>query len=863
MRKANGQVKDLTEEKKGFYGWLANTIERRSLWLIVGTVVITLLLLLPMNLMKPTELASDNPTVSDAVRWSEEISDKFPPEVYTMPFIAEAWDGDMLTQKNLNELYQNEQALRASSLSPFLYRRYNEVAATVLDGVYSLADSVNTALMLASQGLFDLSSATDLQVKQAVAYVLNNPLTKGMEIELSVKATYEEGPDGVKLWKSPALLFIVESDNEKVKDEYPASVGQDYSDQIALEHYGRDVQRVLRGEQQGYRVWGVFIDMNLEIADEGRISGVMLVVAIVLMLILITAIFRSWLITLVSGIGLGMLIIWLKGSSNLIGLKSSMMLDLIVPIAILVLGIDYAIHALFRYREEKERGAPPRPAVGKSTYGVGSALVLAMLTTVIAFGANASSGIESVVGFAIAASIAIFASLVILGLVVPAVVMRYDIWRRRSSGIANAKAVQPSRGLWMGNVVSWVSNRWFVTLPLILIVTGLAAWGWINLDTKLDPKEAFDANSDLIVGLDKLDEHVAQKAGEPAVLYIKGDFTQHSALYAIKDTIREMEDNEHVARRISDNKPDAYAYLFDYLATVVQEDYVREQIELVSGAAITDVDDDLIPDTQEQLSAVYGYITEKGIPQDEDSMLYTPQRIRESFIHDGSGQEEDAMLIGIGVPGTREQAITKASAVELQHDMDVAMKDAAGITFYGLTGEAYVRNAQFDAITNSLNRSLMIAVAACLVLLVAVFRSLRYAIVTLIPVLLVACWLYGFMFAMGYNLNMMTATIAAISIGVGIDFSIHFTVRYRQELSKSPDKRTALFTTARNTGMALFGTALSTALGFAVIAFAPMPMFSMFGVLTAVMIVLSFLMALFALPSLLLLLTPSREKTRL
>ena len=104
----------------------------------------------------------------------------------------------------------------------------------------------------------------------------------------------------------------------------------------------------------------------------------------------------------------------------------------------------------------------------------------------------------------------------------------------------------------------------------------------------------------------------------------------------------------------------------------------------------------------------------------------------------------------------------------------------------------------------------------------------------------------------------MTATIAAISIGVGIDFSIHFTERFRQELRRNPDKKLALITTSRSTGIALFGTAMSTALGFAVIAFAPMPMFSAFGLLTAVMIALSFLMALFALPSLLLLFAPSR-----
>ncbi len=853
---------DVGEGRKGLYGWLANTIERRSPWLIIGTVVVTLLLVLPLFLMKPTEMASDNPTGSDVVRWNEEIKDKFPSEVYHIPFIVEAREGDMLTQKNLYELYENEQALRESALSPFLYKRYNEVAGVTLDGVYSIADSVNTALMIGSRGMIDLSNATDLQVKQAVDYILNDPLTEGMEIELSVEATYEEGPGGVKLWESPALLFVVESDREQVQEGYPASIGQDYSEQLALEHFGRDVQRILRGEQQGYELWGIFIDMNLEIADEGRISGVMLMAAIVLMLIIITLIFRSWLITLLSGAGLGMLIIWLKGFSNLIGLKSSMMLDLIVPIAILVLGIDYAIHALFRYREEIEKGNRPRLALGQSTYGVGSALVLAMLTTIIAFGANASSGIESVVGFGIAASIAMIASFIILGLFVPALVMRYDAWRGRGFTRPIAEGAPVSRGFRIGKLVASTSNKWFVMLPLILIITGVAAWGWLNLETKMDAKEVFDSRSDLVIGLDKLDEHVAQKAGEPAYLYIKGDFTQHEALYAMKATIREMEDNEHVARRMSDGKPDAYDLLLDFLVAVIQGDYSRGRIEAASGLVITDVDSDLIPDTPEQLLAVYDYIAEEGIPLDEDSMLYTPQRIWEFFDHSLSGNTDDATLIIIGVPGTREQSIVNLSATELQHDMDVAMEGVPAITFYGLTGESYVRDVQFDAITGSLNRSLIIAVVACLVLLIVIFRSLRYAVVTLVPVLLVACWLYGFMYVVDYHLNMMTATIAAISIGVGIDFSVHFTVRFRQELRRNTDKRTALLATSRSTGMALFGTAVSTALGFAVIAFAPMPMFSAFGLLTAVMIALSFLMALFALPSLLLLFAPSGGKTK-
>jgi len=219
-----------------------------------------------------------------------------------------------------------------------------------------------------------------------------------------------------------------------------------------------------------------------------------------------------------------------------------------------------------------------------------------------------------------------------------------------------------------------------------------------------------------------------------------------------------------------------------------------------------------------------------------------------------------ATLISIGVPGTREQAVVRAASEELNADLDEAVRDVQSISKYGLTGTGDVRVVQFDSIADSLSSSLIIAGVAVLMLLLAIFRSARYAVVTIVPVLLVACWLYGFMYLAGYSLNMLTATIAAISIGVGIDFSIHFTERFREELDNCGDKREALRVTAQTTGLALFSAALTTAVGFAVIAFAPMPMFSTFGILTAIMITLSLLMALFALPSLLYVFVPARTE---
>jgi predicted RND superfamily exporter protein len=129
-----------------------------------------------------------------------------------------------------------------------------------------------------------------------------------------------------------------------------------------------------------------------------------------------------------------------------------------------------------------------------------------------------------------------------------------------------------------------------------------------------------------------------------------------------------------------------------------------------------------------------------------------------------------------------------------------------------------------------------------------------------IPVLLVAVWLYGFMHLIGYQLNYVTAIIAAISIGVGVDYSVHITSRYMEERKKTDDRDEALKRTTLHSGAALFGSALSTFIGFIILAFAPMPMFAAFGLLTAFMILMALIAALFVLPAMIMLVDWKRHK---
>ena len=421
---------------------IAGHMERRSGWFILSVIVITALLTIPVLTMAPDENASENPG-GQVFDLQDDIDDRFPPAFHSAGIIVEARGEDVLTQKALWELYQNTERLRqadqAGKLAPpgleaqsFLFSFYFAELERPVVGIYTLADEVHE--VMASDPLSPtLENATDDDVKLALHRILSDPRTKRLREDLSIKATNEPrqvAGQEIAYWRSPALFTFVVADNEKLGGGSLriGTGGDDVTKQ--KEQFNRQVQKTLRGDQENYRLWGIAIDVNLEVEDEAELAGPFIMFTAIGVLIVVGVALRSYWAVALTGAGLGILMIWLKGISNLIGLKSGLVVDLIVPIAMISLGVDFAIHSLRRYREEKERGSPPRLALRLGFAGVLGALALAMLSDGIAFGSNVTSGIETVTGFGIAAAVAVLAAFIVLGLVAPLVMMRIDGLKR-------------------------------------------------------------------------------------------------------------------------------------------------------------------------------------------------------------------------------------------------------------------------------------------------------------------------------------------------------------------------------------------------------------------------------------------------
>lgn len=867
------QSKRNEKSKKEVFVRFGTYVQRRSSTIIGVTILITLLMFIPLFFLVPTERASSNPG-GEVFDVSEEVGDKFPPSVHQIYFVAEAKDNDILTKKELWELYQNENNLRESEFGKkYLYERFDIESGTMTFGVYTIADAVQSFFLANSIFGVTLETATDDQVKLAIHYVISDPNSTSLSDFFSQKANHKPGivlGQPIEIWTSPGFMFPVNINNSKIPKEASTGLAAGTAGGVEHQKINREAQDLLRGGEKSYGLWGIAIDLDLESEEEGMLSIPLIIAAIVLIIIIVTIQFRSGKVAILTIFGLLMLIIWLKGFSNLLGLKSSLTLDIILPVAILVLGVDYVIHAVHRYREESKFEDDPGNALANSVAGVGGALTLAMLTTVVAFMSNISSGIEDTRGFGIAATVAIISAFFIMGLFVPAVKMRWDarqVKKKKNSTSANNPAKKPEssssqiskndekktnqHGTLLSRTVCYVADKKAVTIIIMVILTIIAGYYAIKLETKMDAKEFLDTNSDFVISLDKMDEHVGEAGGEPATILIKGDLSEPEALDAIQDLIDNMADDKTLARRNNDSEIFVVAQIFDFLEDVLNSNVTKIKIETNTGISIPDVEDytDL---NQEQLRAIFNHIFEYGIDLNETALIYEPSRIKESFYHNPSVPNEDATIVRVFIPGTREQSVVRDSKNEILDDMK-ALENVDSIISTGLTGPGYERLATLDAITDTLTTSIIIAVILCFVILLIAFRSLKYAMVTIIPVMLVALWLYAIMYLTGFHLNIVTATIAAISIGVGVDYSVHITARYRMERRVIQDKMVAMEKTARGSGAALFGSAMSTFFGFLILAFAPMPMFSSFGILTALMILMAFLAALWVLPSMLIL----------
>ncbi|MYI81772.1 MAG: MMPL family transporter [Chloroflexi bacterium] len=186
----------------------------------------------------------------------------------------------------------------------------------------------------------------------------------------------------------------------------------------------------------------------------------------------------------------------------------------------------------------------------------------------------------------------------------------------------------------------------------------------------------------------------------------------------------------------------------------------------------------------------------------------------------------------------------------LQQDIEELWRgDDSAIT---ATSETIISFAVTDAVrdrqTDSVSTTVLVAVTVLAVFFWVTVRQPGLAFIAVVPTALVLVSVLGTMALLDIPYTIVTSIITALSIGIGVDYTIHMIHRYREEFTRVRDPERAAVRTLAATGSALLGSAMTTGLGIGVLAASPLAAFQQFGITAAITIAYSLIVAVLVVP---------------
>ncbi len=606
---------------------------------------------------------------------------------------------------------------------------------------------------------------------------------------------------------------------------------------------------------------------------------IILPIALLAVVVILGIVYRNFFDLGVSLFALLLAIGWVYGFGALMGFVFNPLL-IAVPVLIVGLGIDFGIHITMRYREELKKGEGIDEAMTTTIGSVGVALLLATVTTVVAFLANSLSPIPALGEFGIMAAMGIIFSFFIMVTFVPAAKVLRDRAREKkgkelfsgldehrnnnSNGNANSNTAGPQprskrgkrrqnkktgaraldRGLSMGALGS--EHHPFFVLLLAIALGGFGAYAGTVVETEFDFKdflpESVPIARELTFMIDAYDMDLT--GGGNVRVFVEGDVATVSYVQAAERGIANMVDTRYVVKDANESDTRSIMSLMEDYATYESggNDYKYDTAFAEQFYETFDEEGTLRSNaTDSQIVSLYDYIYQ-NYRQDATNLIHRD---------DATGRYDAALVIvNVDIGNNEQNAYTLQSG--LQDDID-PIENAAAVDSAIVTSGPILTQLILDSMSASQWNSILVTFVAALIIMGIVFfflhRSFGLGVITVLPMIFCITWFFGTMFLAGLSLNVITITIASLIIGLGITYGIHVAHRFPEDLEKYQDIDRAMYSTSINIGRPVFGAAATTMVGFGLLVFTTLPPIKQFGWLTAMAIFFSFLAAVFVLPS--------------
>ena len=559
--------------------------------------------------------------------------------------------------------------------------------------------------------------------------------------------------------------------------------------------------------------------------------------AFVLIAVLIFLFLRSPSDLVLSLAGLLMSIVWVVGAEGWLGPNGLGVLgrpsgvSVIIPILIISLTVDYAIQVALHYREARTNQTSVLDASRSGLRMVIIPLTLAAFTTIGSFMVGLISPIPAIQDFGVVAGMGVGMSVIVMLTLVPA--GRLIIDRRRESRGRLAPPRQVSQALpginrvaeLVGGSVTRKPMPFLIAILALSIIFGVAS---TRIESRFSILDLLPSGESVASDWTTLDAAFGGST-EVANMILRAEATETRTLVNLRDMTTAFEDERQ--------RPQAAAGPIQASLDLLIHDWTNN-----TGEPGDNYDPDLATIFEEATAGVQ--FAPALMQEFLDKLEVRDPAVSRLFVNDPQGV--DAFLLQFPV-STNDPDQTRVLQEEIEGlwfgEDDAATVASGSVISVTVTEEMTSRQTEAIAFT------IAAALGILFVFFWATLRQPTLAFIAVGPIVLVLLWILGTLALLGIPYTIVTATITALSIGIGVDYTIHIIHRYREEYSRLRNPEKASTRTLKTTGSALLGSALTTGVGVGVLIFSSVPALQQFGITVVITIAYSLILSVLLVPS--------------
>ena len=511
--------------------------------------------------------------------------------------------------------------------------------------------------------------------------------------------------------------------------------------------------------------------------------------------------FRSLRGVILPILSVSMSTIWTLGIMSILTVPLTAISD-IIPVILIAIGSAYSIHVISKFNEDvvtdKDRIRQSQDALSE----IGIPVLLAAITTIAGFIAFIfGSYLTMIREFGIFSSVGILFALIVSVTFVPSVLSLLPA-KHNASSVDIEKKNAFTR--FMDKIGEWILKN---EKPIIIggiFVIGVCILGIPKIERKVDMLDYFKRGTPIRMTEEMMENRFGGSI--PIQILVKGDIQEPAVLKEMKKMEDFLESQNDV------HNPQSVAELIEEMSDVMGEGKV-------------------IPESKDKVANLWFLLEGEEVM----SQLVNPDKT-EAVIQ--------ATIVNVNTARIRR----------LVENIEEYIKEVNNSNIiFAQTGMPSIYQNLDDSIVRSQILSLIIAIVLVFICLVFLMRSFIGGLIGLAPIGFALLIIFGFMGFTGIPLDIATVLVGSISIGIGIDYSIHFVSRFRKEFKKTSSELEALDKTLETTGKAILINVITVTMGFLVLTLANLVPLQRFGILVAITMIGSGIGAITLLPAIILL----------